>query len=387
MAGRGAVAYDARRMKVSRVESRGMEARRMRRIAAAGATFLTAGFAAALIGMPAAGIAVAQSEHGQTAQHGHHAMKHKIATGVKLTSSDDPTKQTLTLRLGPVKLPANSDHMAMAQPADKFWGVAMDGWVVAFHPRLVDAAGQAVPGRVLHHVAFWHTGRSDFLCPNKEEHIFGAGGEMNDWPAVEGFGYRVLPGDRIRIETMFHNPTEQSYPETYLEVRLEYRLRSAGAQLKSVYPAWFDVMECRDSGYTLAPGQTWTSGEISIKRAGMLLGVGGHMHDYGEGLFLENLTRNEKVAELRAQLDAQGRIVTMPMVTFYERGGYRLKAGERLKTTAEYSNPTGKSLPDGAMGIVVGYFLPDDDAAMASLRRKPAKRAATAARSQGASGP
>ncbi len=33
--------------------------------------------------------------------------------------------------------------------------------------------------------------------------------------------------------------------------------------------------------------------------------------------------------------------------------------------TASYDNPTGQRLPHGAMGIVVGYFLPDDDARMA----------------------
>jgi len=326
----------------------------------------------ALAGLLSAAMAAGQSEHG--AHQGHHGMKHKVAAGVKLTASEDAARQTLTLRLGPVKLPAKSDHWAVAQPRDLFWDVKMDGWVVAFHPRLVDAQGAPVEGRVLHHVALWHTGRSDFLCPNKEEHIFGAGGELNDWPAVEGFGYRVLPGDRIRVETMFHNPTETAYAEAYLEMEIEYRLKSSGAALKSVYPAWFDVMECRDSGYTLPPGESQTSGEVVLKRSGVLLGVGGHLHDYGKAVVLENVTRNEPVAELKAELDAQGRLVSMPVAPFYDRGGYQLKAGERLKTTASYRNPTGKSLPDGAMGIVVGYFLPEDEAAMAELRRKKLER-------------
>jgi len=326
----------------------------------------------ALTGLLNAAIAAGQIEHGT--YHGHHGMKHKVAAGVKLTASEDAARQTLTLRLGPMKLPAKSDHWAVAQPRDLFWDVKLDGWVVAFHPRLVDAKGEPVLGRVLHHVALWHTGRSDFLCPNKEEHIFGAGGEMNDWPAVEGFGYRVLPGDRIRVETMFHNPTEAAYAEAYLEMQIEYQLRTAGAELKSVYPAWFDVMECRDSGYTLRPGESRTSGEVVLKRSGVLLGVGGHLHDYGEVVVLENTTRNEKVAELKAQLDEQGRLVAMPVAPFYDRGGYRLNAGERFKTTASYRNPTGRSLRDGAMGIVVGYFLPEDEPGMAELRRGKLER-------------
>ena len=133
----------------------------------------------------------AQHEHGE---HGHHGMAHKAATGVKLEVQDDPAVQSILLRVGPMKLPAHSDHMTVAQPPDLYWVIPIHGWLVGYHPRLVDAAGNAVPGRLLHHVAFWNTRRSDFLCPNKQEHIFGAGGEMNDWPAVPGYGYRVQKG-------------------------------------------------------------------------------------------------------------------------------------------------------------------------------------------------
>ena len=315
--------------------------------------------------------ASAQHEH---PQHNHHGMAHQTAAGVKLEAKDDVAAQVIALRLGPLDLPAHTDHMATAQPPDLFWAVPIDGWLVGYHPRLVDAAGNPEPGRLLHHVAFWNTSRSDFLCPNKEEHLFGAGGEMNDWPAVPGYGYRVRQGERIRIETMFHNPTDTSYPQTYLEIRIEYRAGSAAAgrpeAIKSIYPTWFDVMQCSPSGYDLQAGKNVTTGEITVKYAGTLLGVGGHLHDYGRRLVLENLTRNEEVAALDAKLDAAGHIVAMPVQTFFDRGGYRLNRGERLRVTATYENPEGKPLADGAMGIVVGYFVPDNDTQMAALRRK-----------------
>jgi hypothetical protein len=59
----------------------------------------------------------------------------------------------------------------------------------------------------------------------------------------------------------------------------------------------------------------------------------------------------------------------MPVVTFFIQGGYRLAADEVLRVTAHYDNPTGHHLPDGAMGIVVGYFLPDNDAKMGAFKR------------------
>ncbi len=305
-------------------------------------------------------------------QHEHHAMAHhQAATGVTLQVKDDANAGVMTARLGPVNLPAHSDHHAIAQPREFFLMIPFDGWLMAYHPRLVSAAGEALPGRLVHHVAFWNTGRSDFLCPRKQEHIFGAGGEMNDWPALPGVGYRVSKGDRIRISTMFHNPTDRSLPETFLEVRMEYkRLTAGGSQLKSVYPTWFDVQQCGPSGYDLKPGQNVNTGELTVRYTGILLGVGGHLHDYGQRLDAENVTRRERVAVLDSKLDSEGRILSMPIVTFLDRGGYRLNRGDTVKVTATYNNPTGHMLQEGAMGIVVGYFLPDDDSQMAALKRK-----------------
>lgn len=315
--------------------------------------------------------ASAQHEHHSSQPQGHHGAHHKVAVNAKLEWHDDSAAQTITVRVGPLNLPANSDHNAVAQPADQYVEIPFDGWLIAYHPRLTDAAGAQLPGRMLHHVAFWNVSRSDSLCSNKEEHIFGAGGEMNDWPALPGFGYPVAKGERIRVNTMFHNPTDTGYPETYIEVVMEYRRADAGTKLRSVYPTWFDVKECGESGYDLKPGKNFHTGEFRLKHTGTLLGVGGHLHDYGTLLNLFNTTRDEHVASLAPQLDASGRIVAMPIVTFLDRGGYQLDAGETMRVTAAYDNRAGKPLPDGAMGIVVGYFLPDNDSEMTAHRRAP----------------
>src|SRR5205823_8809433 len=118
-------------------------------------------------------------------QHEHHGvmqdgMHHAVAKGVTLDAKVDAAAHTVTLRVGPMNLPPHTGHMQMPQPADQVWQVSFDGWLLAYHPRLVDATGNPVPGAVLHHTAFWNENRSDFLCPNKEEHIFGAGSELTE---------------------------------------------------------------------------------------------------------------------------------------------------------------------------------------------------------------
>src|SRR5437899_1118990 len=214
-------------------------------------------------------------------------MHHTAAKGVTLSVKTDANTHTITLRIGPMNLPANTSHMKMPQPADLVWSIPLTGWLLAYHPKLVDAVGNSVPGTVLHHVAFWNENRSDFLCPNKEEHIFGAGGELTDWVLIPGFGYRVEKGDQIRIETMIHNPTATAYDKAYLEVTIPYLDDASPAPVKNVYPTWIDVNTCANSSYDLPPGPSKKVASVPVKYSGILLGVGGHMHDYGQQLTLE----------------------------------------------------------------------------------------------------
>jgi hypothetical protein len=305
-------------------------------------------------------------QHGGFMQGGMH---HAMAKGVKLEQKIDG--HTIVVRIGPMNLPANTSHMKMPQPPDLEWQIPIDGWLLAYSPKLVDAAGNVVPGRVLHHTAFWNENRADFLCPNKEEHIFGAGGELTNWAEVPSYGYRVQMGDKIRIETMVHNPTNSSYENVYLEVTIPYQQVADSPQPKSVYPTWMDVKSCGNSSYDLPAGKSEQTGTVSVKYSGVLLGVGGHMHDYAKQLTLEDVTRKETVATLDAKVDDHGELLSMPTVLFLDRGGYKFDAGDLLKISATYDNPTRKLLRDGAMGIVVGYFVPANDSAMAALRRKP----------------
>jgi len=315
------------------------------------------------------------------AEHAHHGafmqggMHHAVAKGVTLDSKVDSNAHSVTLRVGPMNLPVNTDHVKMPQPPDLIWAVPFEGWLLAYHPRLVDSNGNTVPGTVLHHTAFWNENRADFLCPNKEEHIFGAGSEMTDWAEVPGYGYHVEKGDRIRIETMVYNPTPTSYDKVYLEVAIPFQEATGDANAtppprKNVYPAWMDVASCGNSGYDLPAGKSTKSGTVTVKYDGVLVGVGGHLHDYGRQVVLQNSSRKETVATLDATVDAEGRLESVPVKLFVQEGGYKFAANDVLKISAAYDNPTGELLRDGAMGIAVGYFVPANDKVMAALRRK-----------------
>jgi len=308
------------------------------------------------------------------AQHGHHHSNIAAQKDVKMVVHQVAT-DAVEIRLGPYDLPAHMPHDVMPQAPDFFWDVPFDGWLVSYAPNLIDGDGNDISQKLLHHVAFWNTGRSDFLCPNKEEHIFGAGGEMTRWPPIPGFGYPVHHGDRIRISSMFHNPSGNSYPAAYLTVQVNYvsddAVQSGIPRLRSVFPVWFDVMQCGESDYDLKAGDSVKSGQFQMQQAGLLIGLGGHLHDFGHLLTVTNTTRKEEIAKLAAEVDDKGQIQSIPIVTFVSRGGYRLAVGDKVQVSAEYVNLSSHTLPDGAMGIAVGYFLPDDPGAMESFERAP----------------
>jgi hypothetical protein len=167
---------------------------------------------------------------------------------------------------------------------------------------------------------------------------------------------------------MIHNPTATSYDKAYLEVTIPYLDDATPAPVKNYYPAWMDAGGCGLSGYDLPPGPSKKVGSVTVKYSGVLLGVGGHLHDYAQQLILEDSRSKDPVAVLAAKVDAQGRLLSVPVVTFAETGGYALAAGDKLTTTATYDNTSGRFLREGAMGIVVGYFVPKDDAAFGALR-------------------
>src|SRR5438105_14861318 len=78
------------------------------------------------------------------AQHEHHTQP---ASSAKLALTTDSDRHEIVARLGPLNLPAHTDHMAMPQAAAQFVVMPFDGWITAYHPSLVDNAGNRLPGR------------------------------------------------------------------------------------------------------------------------------------------------------------------------------------------------------------------------------------------------
>jgi hypothetical protein len=103
-----------------------------------------------------------------------------------------------------------------------------------------------------------------------------------------------------------------------------------------------------------------------VPLAGRLLAAGGHLHDYGAGLRLEDTQSGTILVRIRPKRAPDGRVVGMSRQLFGTHGrGPKLRPDRTYRLVVEYDNPTGAPLPH-VMGSIAGLFVPDD------LRQLPA---------------
>ena len=300
------------------------------------------------------------------AMHEHIPSSRQTSREPSLIVVDEATARLLTVRRGPIDIPAGTPHEYLA---DRVFTIPFDGWLTSLKPRVIDASGRSLPRRLLHHLDFYNASRRDLLCPGEMEILFSTGSELQPWQLPPGTGLRLRKGDDILIRTMVENLTKRDFPNTFVEVRMSYTLDSEQSLLTSVYPMVISLFYCRKglSVYDLKPGVNVATSEIMGPYSGRLLAVGGHVHDYARELKLENLTRRETIATLIPQFDDQGRFLSLPIISLAEHGGYKIEHGDTLRLTSTYENPTDHVLTEAAMAGMIGAFLPDNEEDLPSV--------------------
>jgi hypothetical protein len=113
--------------------------------------------------------------------------------------------------------------------------------------------------------------------------------------------------------------------------------------------------------FDVPPGKSSKAYEFTLPVGGRLLGVGGHMHDYGVRVRLEDAETGKVITSVVATRDAEGKVSRMSRKLYGVSGdGLKLEGNHRYRVVGEYDNPTGELLVKGAMAHMVGLFVPDD---------------------------
>lgn len=76
---------------------------------------------------------------------------------------------------------------------------------------------------------------------------------------------------------------------------------------------------------------------------------------------MEDAETGKVLVRLKAARDRAGHIMRLGVFRFgYHTEALHLAAHHRYRIVAEYDNPTGDTIPNGAMASMAGPFVPDD---------------------------
>jgi hypothetical protein len=285
-----------------------------------------------------------------------------------LSVRQDSGRQELIFEIGPLHLEANAGHDGVTQPKAQGVALPIGGYLHGFTTEMVDEDGNAIPVQLLHHVNIIAPQRRE-LFSQIMQRVGAAGAETGPVTIPRFLGYPVSAGDSLLFTAMLHNPTNTSYHNARLRVRMRYSTDTWHPQW-AVQPFYLDVMPpAGGHAYDLPPGRSTRSWQGTPAVSGRILAMSGHLHKYGVALKLEDLTEGKVLLESEPELDENGNVVGMPKKYFIWRLGIRLRADHTYRLTAIYDNPTGQSLPGGGMGALGGIIIPDDHTAWPAVDR------------------
>ena len=284
--------------------------------------------------------------------------------------SIDSSRHELIVTSGPFDLPnmpPMADHammdlgMSHDTKIQRFeWPV--DGWFRGFRVELIDARGRPVPPHVMHHMIMVNFSRRQLLYAAAER-LMGTGTETEEVTVPKTIGVPMKPGMKLGMYIAWHNDTGEDLEGVHLKLTMLWSPKNLNPPPVNALPIYMDVNLTvgGTNTFDVPPGKSIKAYEFALPVGGRLLGIGGHMHDYGVRVRLEDPKSGKVLTQVNAERDSAGKLIRMSRKLFGVTGkGLRLKAKQRYRLVAEYDNPTGETLPRGAMASMVGLFVPDD---------------------------
>lgn len=300
-----------------------------------------------------------------------------LATGLdgtpptpKVQVTVDSSRHELTITTGPFDLPnmpPMEDHammdlgMSHDTQLQRFeWPV--DGWFRGFRVQLTDGKGRVVPTHVMHHMIMVNFSRRQLLY-SAAERLMGTGTETEDASVPKTIGVPMKPGMKLGMYIAWHNDTGADLEGVQLKLTMLWTPKNQNPQPVNALPIYMDVNLTvgGHNTFDVPPGKSSKAHEFTLPVGGRLLAVGGHMHDYGSRVRLEDAETGKVLTQVNAERDATGKLVKVSRKLFGVSGqGLKLKANHRYRVVGEYDNPTGELRVKGAMASMVGLFVPDD---------------------------
>lgn len=315
---------------------------------------------------------------------------------------DDPATVTVELdsgfrqvvmTIGPLHVPAgmamdHHDPMMMAMMQDSCIGQFDWPRTALFHGlrlELLDAQGRPLPRAMLHHLTLYNLDRRQLVYPLTER-IVGFGQETENISVPASVGMPMIRGHRVAVVVMWNNESGHDLENVRLRLTFKLNPRRQTPAPRPVLPFMADanLVPGGINVFDVPPGGVTRDFEFTVPISGRLLAVGGHLHDHGAWVRLEDASTRREIATVRPIKDAEGHVVGMTrQVLALLTDGPKLVAGHRYRLRVRYENPGRDTLP-GMMGLMGGLFAPDDMRAWPAIDRTNADYLADRADIRGA---
>jgi hypothetical protein len=297
----------------------------------------------------------------------------------------DSARHAVVITLGPCRVPAlgamDMPGMSMAgmdMPGMHHPGMGMesgpghedvrvhfrwpaDVWMRGFDLRLYDANHHRLDQpTTMHHFELLDFDRRQLVYPLVER-VFGMGEETSSALVPKTVGLPLDRGMDMALYVMWNNHTDQPLDGVTFELTIKYSPRNLSPRPTIVLPFKADVNIHPGYGdaFDLPPGGGSRSALFTVGTSGRLLAVGGHLHDYGKELRLEDPSTGRVLARVRAERRPDGTVLGVDHGLYGVLGrGPHLVAGHPYRLVAVYQGSPADSIR-GAMGVMGGIFAPD----------------------------
>lgn len=295
----------------------------------------------------------------------------------RVTVRVDSSARTVTITSGPHHVAAADaatlaamesasgpmHHHGVSEPFRRFtWPI--DGWVRAVRLAITDREGREVSRQLVHHINVVNLERR-MLFYDAPERLIAMGQETEDIALPASIGVPVTAGTEMGLVLMWHNMSETDYHDLTVTLTIEWSPTNLYPQPLDVLPVYMDVADPigQPVDFDLPPGRHRFQADFTMPIDGRIIGVGGHIHDHGTGIVLEEISDGaaRQVVALRTTLDEANRITAVERKYPGVRGrGIKLEQGRTYRLSGTYDNTSGRLLVDGAMIHMILLFAPSD---------------------------
>ena len=248
----------------------------------------------------------------------------------------------------------------------------VDGGLQGMRLGIYDGEGRSLPRDVIHHLIGVNHGRRQLVYPVSER-LFGFGTETPDVRIPDFLEIPLDRGDSLGFYAMWNNTSGADLHGVTLQLVLPFA--GGTRDREAVMPFYVDANNQIGGATTfdVPPGRSERSFEFTVPAAGGLLAAGGHLHDYGREVRIEDARTGEVLVRLESERDADGTVHAVEQKVFRRLFGLldarvELEAGRQYRLVGVYQNPTGDVILDGGMAHIVGLFAPRDPEAWPTIQ-------------------